>query len=58
MRQRRWIKLIKDYDYTIEYHMQKANVVANALNHKNKATLGKLIMGKDWQLAELKEMGA
>ena len=58
MRQRRWIELIKDYDYTIEYHLQKANMVENALNHKNKATLGKLIMGKDRQLAELKEMGA
>jgi hypothetical protein len=32
-------------------------VVANALSCKNKATLGKLIMGKDQQLAELKKMG-
>jgi hypothetical protein len=57
MRQRRWIELIKDYDFTIEYHPGKANVVENALSCKNKATLGKLIMGKDQQLAELKKMG-
>jgi len=47
MQQRRWIELIKDYDYTIEYHPGKANVVAYALSRKNKATLGKLIVGKD-----------
>ena len=34
LRQRRWVKLIKDYDYTIEYHLEKANVVADALSHK------------------------
>jgi hypothetical protein len=58
MRQRRWIELIKDYDCTIEYHPGKANVVADALSSKNKATLGRLIVGKERQLAELKEMGA
>ena len=58
MRQRRWIELIKDYDCTIEYHPGKANVVADALSHKNKATLGRLTVGKEQQLAELKEMGA
>jgi hypothetical protein len=32
LRQRRWLKLIKDYDLTIHYHPAKANVVANALS--------------------------
>jgi hypothetical protein len=32
MRQKRWIKLIKDYDYVIDYHLGKANVVADALS--------------------------
>jgi hypothetical protein len=58
MRQRRWIELIKDYDCTIEYHPGKANMVADALIRKNKATLGRLTVGKERQLAELKEMGA
>ncbi|KAI3744946.1 hypothetical protein L1987_58044 [Smallanthus sonchifolius] len=34
MRQRRWLELVKDYDCEILYHPRKANVVANALSHK------------------------
>jgi hypothetical protein len=34
MLQRRWLELLKDYDYTINYHLGKANVVANALSRK------------------------
>jgi hypothetical protein len=32
LRQRRWLKLIKDYDLGINYHPGKANVVADALS--------------------------
>jgi hypothetical protein len=34
MRQRRWLELIKDYDFKIHYHLGKANVVADALSRK------------------------
>jgi hypothetical protein len=34
MRQRRWLKLIKDYELEIHYHPVKANVVADALSRK------------------------
>jgi hypothetical protein len=34
MKQRRWFKLIKDYDVEINYHLGKANVVADALSRK------------------------
>jgi hypothetical protein len=34
LRQRRWLELIKDYDLGINYHLGKANVVADALSHK------------------------
>ncbi|GJX60980.1 putative reverse transcriptase domain-containing protein [Tanacetum coccineum] len=36
MRQRRWIELLSDYDCVIRYHPRKANVVADALNMKDK----------------------
>ncbi|XP_016675354.1 uncharacterized protein [Gossypium hirsutum] len=32
--QRRWIKLLKGYDFSIEYHPGKANVVADTLSHR------------------------
>ena len=35
LRQRRWMELIKDYDYVIDYHLGKANVVAEALSRKS-----------------------
>ena len=34
LRQRRWLELFKDYDYIIDYHPEKANVVADALSRK------------------------
>ena len=39
LRQRRWIKLIKDYDCVIDYHPGKANVVVDALSRKTVQTL-------------------
>jgi hypothetical protein len=35
LRQRRWLKLIKDYDLRINYHPGKANVVVDALKRKS-----------------------
>ncbi|WMV32390.1 hypothetical protein MTR67_025775 [Solanum verrucosum] len=34
LRKRRWMELLKDYDMTIQYHPDKANVVADALSQK------------------------
>ena len=34
LRQRRWLELFKDYDYIVNYHRGKANVVADALSRK------------------------
>ena len=39
LRQRMWLELIKDYDLVIDYHLGKANVVANALSRKSFVTL-------------------
>jgi hypothetical protein len=35
MRQRRWLELIKDYDFEVHYHPGKANVVADVLSCKH-----------------------
>ena len=34
LRQRRWLELFKDYNCIIDYHLGKANVVADALSSK------------------------
>ncbi|GKC92215.1 putative reverse transcriptase domain-containing protein [Tanacetum coccineum] len=34
LRQRRWLELLSDYDCDIRYHQGKANIVADALCHK------------------------
>ena len=39
LRQRRWMELIKDYDYVIDYHPRKANVVADSLRRKSMQTI-------------------
>ena len=39
LRQRRWMELIKDDDCVIDYHLGKANVVANAMSRKSIQTL-------------------
>ncbi|GJR04685.1 putative reverse transcriptase domain-containing protein [Tanacetum coccineum] len=36
MRQRRWLELLRNYDYKIRYHLRKANVVADALSRKER----------------------
>ncbi|KAL5810818.1 hypothetical protein ACOSQ3_027555 [Xanthoceras sorbifolium] len=39
LRHRRWMELIKYYDCVIEYHLGKANVVADALSRKSLCAL-------------------
>ena len=42
MRQRRWMEVLEDYDFTFHYHPGKANVVANALNRKSQGVLANI----------------
>ena len=53
MRQTRWLDLLKDYDYTIQYHPRKANVAADALSRKSARFMAHL-REKEWRL--LKEL--
>jgi hypothetical protein len=34
LRQRRWLKLIKDYELEIHYHLEKANILVDVLSQK------------------------
>ena len=49
LRQRRWLELFKDYDYIIDYHSGKENVVADALSRKLIYAL--TLKDYDWRLA-------
>ena len=51
MRQRRWREFLEDYDFTLNYHPGKANVVANALGRKSRGALA-LIVSWEWQMLE------
>ena len=57
MRQRRWVKLIKDYERTIEYHPGKANVVANSLSKKPTGSISHLKAVYLPRLVELRYLG-
>ena len=56
-RQRRWLELIKDYDCTIEYHQEKANVVADALSRRLENSLSHMRSGYLPLLVDLRALG-
>ena len=39
MRQRGWMEYLKDYDFTSNYHLGKANMVVDALSQKSPRVL-------------------
>ena len=51
LRQRRWLELFKDYDCIIDYHLNKANVVVDALSRKTVAALS--LQHCDWSFISL-----
>ena len=57
LRQRRWLELIKDYDRIIDYHPRKANVVADAFNHKSSVTLAHICTAYVPLLLDMKTLG-
>ena len=54
MRQRRWMVLLEDYDFTLHYHPGKANVVADALSQKSRGTLASIA---SWEWRMFKTVG-
>ena len=51
MRQRRWMEFLEDYDFTLHYHLGKANVVVDALSRKSQGALAS-IASQDWRMLE------
>ena len=51
MRQRRWMKFVEDYDFTLHYHPGKENVVVDALSHKSQEALANK-SSREWQMLE------
>jgi len=58
MQQKRWIKLIKDFDCVIDYHPRKANMVTNAFSHKNKVVIEIIKKDDEKELIDFKEIDA
>ena len=42
MRQREWMEYLEDYDFTLDYHPSKENVVADALSLKSRGVLASI----------------
>ena len=51
MRQCRWMEYLEDYDFTLHYHPDKANVVADALSQKSQGVLDSVVSW-EWQMLE------
>ena len=51
MRQRKWMEFLEDYDFTLHYHPDKANVVADALSRKSRGALAS-IASREWRMLE------
>ena len=56
MRQRRWLELVKDYNCVIDYHPEKANLVADALSRKYAGFSANLITKQSKLLEDLQKL--
>ena len=57
MRQRRWMKFLEDYDFTLHYHPGKANVVVDALCQKSRGALASIASRECQMLETLGQFG-
>ena len=55
LRQRRWLELLKDYDLQIQYHLGKANMVADALSRKAQHSSNTVVITQLNLLRELED---
>ncbi|XP_068323172.1 uncharacterized protein [Pyrus communis] len=53
----RWLELLSDYDCTIDYHLGRANVVADAFSRKSQGRINALYASRVPLLADLRSTG-
>ena len=51
LRQRRWMELLEDYDFELQYHPGKANVVADALSRRSHAEVASILC-REWEMLD------
>ena len=51
MKQRRWMEFLEEYDFTLHYHLGKANVVVDVLSRKSREALAN-IASREWQMLQ------
>ena len=51
MRQRKWMEFLKDYDFTLHYHLSNANLAVDALSRKSRGALASIAF-REWQMLE------
>ena len=51
MRQRRWMEYMEDSNFTLQYHLGKANVVADAFSRKSRGVLAS-VASREWLMLE------
>ena len=44
LRQRWWMEYLEDYDFTLQYHLRKENVMVDAFSHKPRGILASLVL--------------
>ena len=57
MRQRKWMEFLEDYDFTLQYHPGKANVVVDALSRKSRGALVSIASREWWMLETMGQLG-
>src|SRR5205809_1076859 len=55
LRQRRWLEYLSDYDFSLHYHPEKSNVVADALSRKSRRTMTALFVQMWCMIEDLAE---
>ena len=52
MRQHMWMEYLEDYEFTLHYHLGKANVVIDELSQKSQGVLASIAF-QEWRMLEV-----